>query len=163
MSDARPVLTQAVAVAALSLLVAAAVHLPLIKRFGRGEFRESFFQAAEYPGVRLITRAEAENLWQTGEAVFFDARGPSLFEEGHVPRARNLPGVGSVAALPVHLSKISRDSTLVIYCEGGDCQSSLALAQRLHAEGFRDIRVFTGGWEEWQKAGLPEEKSDGQE
>jgi len=25
----------------------------------------------------------------------------------------------------------------VVYCEGGDCQSSLALARRLHDEGFR--------------------------
>jgi rhodanese-related sulfurtransferase len=162
LNDARRVLTQAGALGALSPLFAAAVHLPLIERFARGEFRESLFQAAEYPGVRLITRAEAENLWQTGEAVFFDARGLRLFEEGHVPRALNLPGVESTAALPVHLSEISRDITLVIYCEGGDCQSSLALARRLHDRGFRDIRVFTGGWEEWQKAGLPEEKGDGQ-
>ncbi|MCK7518631.1 MAG: aminotransferase class I/II-fold pyridoxal phosphate-dependent enzyme [Ignavibacteriales bacterium] len=32
------------------VLVGAAVHFPLVKRFARGEFRETFFQAAEVPG-----------------------------------------------------------------------------------------------------------------
>jgi 3-mercaptopyruvate sulfurtransferase SseA len=49
---------------------------------------------------------------------------------------------------------------IVVYCEGGDCQSSLALAKRLHDEGFKDIRVMTGGWAEWIKAGLPAETGD---
>jgi rhodanese-related sulfurtransferase len=57
----------------------------------------------------------------------------------------------------------AREGTVVVYCEGGDCQSSLDLAKRLHEAGFRDIRVSTGGWDEWRAAGLPEEKSDAPE
>jgi len=163
LNEARRALRQALAIGALGLIVAAAVHFPLIKRFARGEFRESFFQAAEYLGVRMITLAEAEDLWAAGEAIILDARAGGFFSQGHVPRARNIPAAESGDALPREILDRPKDMTIVVYCEGGDCQSSLTLAKRLHDEGFKDIRVFSGGWEEWTKAGLPEEKGDGQE
>ncbi len=170
MSETGRALRQALILGALAVLISAAVHFPLVKRFARGEFRETFFQAAEYPGVRLITLEEAEDLWRTGAAAaILDARAEKLFRQGHVPGALNVPAAGAGPPLPSELLGRARDKALVVYCEGGDCQSSLALAKRLHGEGFRDIRVFGGGWAEWTKAGLPEEtaekagKDDGQE
>lgn len=163
MSEARRVLRQALALGALSVVVAAAVHFPLFKRFAGGEFRETFFQTSEYPGVRLITLEEAEDLWRAGEAYLIDARPADAYGKGHIPRARNVSAAGTGVTLPAEIRDLERERTVVVYCEGGDCQASLALAKRLHGEGFKDIRVMTGGWEEWKKAGLPEEKSDGQE
>jgi rhodanese-related sulfurtransferase len=157
LSDTRKIVRQVLVIGALGVVLAAAVHFPLVKRFARGEFRETFLSQAEYPGVRLVTLQEAEDLWAAGEAVVFDARPERLFRESHVPRARNLPATESKLKIPPDLLELPRERTLVVYCEGGDCQSSLALAKRLHDEGFKDIRVMTGGWEEWKKAGLPEE------
>jgi rhodanese-related sulfurtransferase len=161
-SDARRVLRQALTLVILSVVAGAAVHLSLIKKFARGEFRDSFFEAAEYPGFRLITIEEAEDLWHDGTAVFIDARRASFFGEGRVPRALNVPASETSKTLPAEILALARERTLVVYCEGGDCQSSLLMAKRLHGEGFKDIRVMTGGWSAWQAAGLPEEKSDGQ-
>jgi rhodanese-related sulfurtransferase len=160
MSEAGRAFRQALALGALSVIVAAAVHFPLIVRFARGEFRQGFFQAAEYPGIRVITLEETEDLWRTGAALVLDARSADLFARGHVPGARSVPATGSKAELPDELRSAGREGTVVVYCEGGDCQSSLALAKRLHDEGFRDVRVFGGGWEAWSEAGLPEEKSE---
>lgn len=161
--EARRILTQAVAIGALAVAVGAVVNVPLLKRFARGEFRESFFVQADYPGVRMISLAEAEDLWRTGEALFLDARAAGLFRQGHVPRARSLPEDGDGPPLPADVAGRPPEATFVVYCEGGDCHSSLALAKRLHDEGFRDVRVFGGGWEEWRAAGLPEETGDDQE
>jgi len=140
--------------------VGAAVRFPLVKRFARGEFRETFLSPADYPGIRLITLREAEDLWAVGEVVIFDARPERSFREGHVPRARNLPEAESRQKFPADVLELPRERVIVVYCEGGDCQSSLALAKRLHDEGFKDIRVMTGGWAEWIKAGLPAETGD---
>jgi rhodanese-related sulfurtransferase len=160
-SEAGRALRQALALGALSLVVAAAVHVPLIERLARGDFRESFFEAAAHPGIRIVTLEEAEDLWRTGgTALVLDARAEKLFTQGHVPGARNVPAAAAEVPLPSDLLGVPRDRTLVVYCEGGNCQSSLILAGRLHDEGFRDIRVFGGGWEEWKKAGLPEETAD---
>ncbi len=163
MSESGRVLRQALTLGALSLLIAAAVHLPLIKRFARGEFRESFFQASEYPGVRLITLEEGEDLWRTEQAAFIDARRADLYAEGRVPGARSVPASEAEKPFSAYVLNLPRAGTLVVYCEGGDCQSSLLLAKRLHVEGFKDIRVMTGGWEAWKAAGLPEERGRGQE
>jgi rhodanese-related sulfurtransferase len=160
LSETPKIIRQALVIGALGVLLGAAVNFPLVKRFARGEFRETFFSQADNPGVRLITLQEAEDLWAAAEAVFFDARGAGPYGEGHVPRARNLPATESGQKLPADFMELPQERTLVVYCEGGDCQSSLLLAKRLHDEGFKDIRVMTGGWEEWKKAGLPEEKGD---
>lgn len=162
MSEAGRVLRQALALGALGLLIASAVHLPLIKRFVRGEFRGSFFQASEYPGLRLITLEEGEDLWRTAQAAFIDARRADLYDAGHVPGARNVPATEAGKDFPAGVPDSPRSGTLVVYCEGGDCQSSLLLGKRLHDKGFKDIRVMTGGWEAWKAAGLPEERGDGQ-
>jgi len=159
MSEAGRAFRQALAIGALAMIVAAAVQFPLIVRFARGEFRDGFFSAVEYPGIRVITLEETEDLWRTGAALVLDARAEELFARGRVPGARNVPAAGSEAELPEELRSSGRERIVVVYCEGGDCQSSLALAKRLHDEGFRDIRVFGGGWEVWTAAGLPEEKS----
>jgi rhodanese-related sulfurtransferase len=160
LSETRQIVRQVLAIGALSVLLAGAVHFPLVKRFARGEFRETFLSRAEYPGIRLITLQEAEDLWAAWEAVFFDARPERPFREGHLPRARNLPEAASRNKFPADILELPRERTLVVYCEGGDCQSSLALAKSLHDEGFKDVRVMTGGWEEWKKSGLPEDKGD---
>jgi len=161
--DARRILRQVLVLGGLSIIVAAAVNFPLIKRLARGEFRETFFQAADFPGIRLITLQEAEDLWSGGKAFVLDARAAEFFGRGHVPGARNLSAAGSGIEIPADVLGLARSGTLVVYCEGGDCRSSLALAKLLHEAGFLDIRVFSGGWGEWQAAGLPEEKGDDQE
>lgn len=163
MSEARKTVWRALAIAGFSVLVAAAVNLPLIQRFVKGEFRETFFVQADYPGVRMITLAEAEDLWRTGEAVFLDARAADLFARGHVPRALSAPAEAAEKSLPSFFERLPLEGALVIYCEGGECSSSLALAKLLHEKGFTDIRVFSGGWEDWERAGLPGEKGDDQE
>jgi rhodanese-related sulfurtransferase len=58
------------------------------------------------------------------------------------------------AALP-----FPEDQVIVVYCEGGDCQTSVALAKVIHERGFTDIRVLSGGWGDWVAAGLPVEGS----
>lgn len=160
MTEARRTVRQALAIAALSLAVAAAVHFPLIQRFARGEFRETFFVPSDVPGLRMITLAEAEDLWRAAEAAFLDARAGDLYREGHVPRALSAPAKEAETALPPFFERLPLEGTLVVYCEGGSCSSSLILAKLLGEKGFTDIRVFSGGWEEWERAGLPEEKGD---
>ncbi|MEI6279960.1 MAG: rhodanese-like domain-containing protein [Verrucomicrobiae bacterium] len=95
--------------------------------------------------------AEAEAAWRKGAAVFIDAREPDFFEEGHIGRAINLP-VSKIAAadgLPE-----DKAVSLIVYCSGGDCGDSRIVARALSAAGYRNVAVFSGGWDEWTAAGL---------
>jgi rhodanese-related sulfurtransferase len=163
LSETGRTFRQALTIGALGVLVAAAVHFPLVERFVRGEFRETFLSWTDYPGVCLISIEEAEDLWAGGGAVLLDARPAVLYGEGHVPGARNIAADEPDPDMTAGVRDILRERTVVVYCEGGDCQSSLHLARRLHDKGFEDIRVLTGGWDEWKKAGLPEERDHDEE
>ncbi len=157
-SEVRTLVRQMLAIGALSAVAAAAFHAPLLKRFARGEFREAFFLREDFPGVRMIGLAEAEDLFAAAAASFIDARQPFFFREGHVPGAMNVTYDSASAPLPEELLALPPEGTLVVYCEGGDCRSSLELAKALDGRGFRDVRVLSGGWDEWARAGLPVER-----
>ena len=51
--------------------------------------------------------------------------------------------------------KAATDQPIIVYCSGGECHDSRLVANALLTLGFSDVRVYTGGWEEWQGAGLP--------
>lgn len=157
------------AVVGLSCAIGASVQAPLLRRFFAGEFRQSFLDARQYTSIRFITLGEAQDLFQVGQALFVDSRSTQDFVSGHVPGALSVPldevkeaaggrgGKEAPGSLDQILRSFSPDRTLVVYCEGGDCQTSIALARLLHDMGFRDIRVFEGGWAEWSAAGMPVE------
>ncbi len=155
----------------VSVVLGAALNFSLIRRFLAGEFSQGFIDRQEYVGIRFITVAEAEDLFarkiQTGEgAVFVDSRSRGDFSAGHIPGALNIPvaelkaqgNAASDGALSEMLS-FPKDQVLVVYCEGGDCQTSTTLARLIHDRGFTDIRIISGGWAEWTATGLPEEGS----
>jgi rhodanese-related sulfurtransferase len=155
----------------VSVVLGTAVNFPLLRRFLAGEFRQSFLDEREYTGVRFIALAEAEDLFagnfQTEEgAIFIDSRSRPDFAAGHIPGALNIPvgelgsqGKKSGAAKLSATLPFPEDQVLVVYCEGGDCQTSVALAKLIHERGFTDIRVLSGGWGDWVAAGLPVEGS----
>ncbi|MCX8160234.1 MAG: rhodanese-like domain-containing protein [Candidatus Saccharicenans sp.] len=145
---------------ALSLAIGAVSNLSLIKKFLQGEFRQAFIARDSYPGLVFITRLEVEDLWHNQLATIVDSRSVSEFKRGHIPGAISVPLEEVRSGNFGLLDRIPPGRPLVIYCEGGDCLTSLNLARLLHERGFRDLRVFAGGWEEWLAAGLPVEKED---
>jgi rhodanese-related sulfurtransferase len=132
-------------------------HFSLVKRYLGGEFRESFVDTRQYPGIVFITRAETEDLFHGGQAVLVDSRTPEEYAAGHIPGALNVPLASPDRALADLVARYPVGQPLVVYCEGGDCQTSTALAKLLHDKGFRDIKVYQGGWTDWNSAGLPTE------
>jgi len=143
----------------LSAAIGLVVNIPLIKRCLKGELDQGFITAKSYPGVILITLAEAENLFAGGKAVFLDARPEKECHEGWIPGATNVPfETTDRKTLKELTGRFPADISIVVYCSGGDCLSSLGLARILVDLGVKEVRVFLGGWAEWKQAGLPEEK-----
>lgn len=78
-----------------------------------------------------------------------------LYDAGHILGAINIPYEGDDIDSLLKKIDYPREETLVIYCDGSECQSSILLAKLLHEFLFADIRVFFGGWRDWSEAGLP--------
>jgi rhodanese-related sulfurtransferase len=105
----------------------------------------------------MISRDEAWALFQTGSAVFVDARPDFDFKLGHIKGAINVP-LKEYDARKSALSGVSIDRVILAYCDGAECNSSIELSVKLMKDGHRNVRIFFGGWSEWAAANLPSEK-----
>ena len=114
--------------------------------------------------IQYIDLARAVDLFEQQKrendtALFIDARKPERYAEGHIPGARNMrtPDVdlrfGTDPAL-------ERYKNLIVYGENPGTATVNAMAKRLIEVGYngfvkKRVKVFPGGWEEWEITGLP--------
>jgi rhodanese-related sulfurtransferase len=107
--------------------------------------------------MEMISLAKAEELFDSHNALFIDARHEFEYQAGHIYGAVNI----SLKMFEPHstrLNKISKDKLLIVYCDGAECNSSIELAGKLMESGFTNVKIFFGGWQEWKSAKLPVEK-----
>ena len=104
-----------------------------------------------------IGLADARWLHEHG-ALFLDARRSAAYAQGHIPGARSLsPWEDGLEAKVDQLAALAPDlkTPVVVYCAGGGCTDSHLLAQKLWLAGFKNVRVDSGGFPEWEAAGAP--------
>src|SRR3954452_741711 len=101
----------------------------------------------------LLTRDELKAAIDRDEVTVVDALGESYYAQQHIPGALNLveADVASRAAalLP------DKDAAIVTYCSNASCQNSQAVARRLESLGYRNVRKYREGIQDWVEAGLP--------
>jgi rhodanese-related sulfurtransferase len=105
-----------------------------------------------YPSV---TREELKTLLERGEDIaVLDARDTEESEKAHIRGSVNIPvdlierDARSVLKLSDHVITYSRDS---------ECALSAVAADKLTTIGFEYVMRYTGGIEDWTKAGEPVE------
>lgn len=153
--DKKKFIQQIVFILVLSSIIGLGANVPLIKKYFRGEFQHGFLSLEDYPSITFITLEEAEDLFSKGEALFIDTRPEEDFQAGHILEAVNIPFVEHKEEVALDLLSIPFKKTLVVYCDGNECQSSVELAKVLDKNGFEDTKIFFGGWVEWVREGLP--------
>lgn len=105
----------------------------------------------------FISYEDAVQLFNAGNVLFVDARHEYDFSQGHIKGAVNVP-LADFKLQNSALSDVKRDQTIVTYCDGAECNSSIELAKLLSAAGFTKVKMFFGGWNEWQSHQQPSEK-----
>jgi rhodanese-related sulfurtransferase len=106
----------------------------------------------------LITRSELLELLAArgtngGSLQLLEALPRPYFEQGHLPGAINFPHDRTRELAPRLLS--DRDAEIVVYCASPTCRNSHIAAGVLRTLGYRNVRVYGGGKQDWQEAGLP--------
>jgi 3-mercaptopyruvate sulfurtransferase SseA len=179
MAFLRITLMQMVVIGALAL-AAAVIHRKSIDERAQVVFAEQPSGREEASGaesseaeqedstvVLTISVEEAAELFDVGMAQFVDARLEVDFREGHIPHSLNLPFSAFASGMPEELDRRLAEQewltelTTVVYCEGGDCDSSKLVARQLVAFGFSDVRIIGAGFPEWRNQGLPVESGEG--
>jgi rhodanese-related sulfurtransferase len=109
--------------------------------------------------TRTITADELhEKLDRGDDFVLVDALAPMIYAHSHLPSAINLP---PAAVDPTRLAKRIPDlgTEIVVYCANPDCDDSVVTAQKLATLGYRNVRHYPGGKDEWRERGLPLERA----
>lgn len=153
---------QALREAGALLVIAAALGMLYAAAKERGVFAKtqpSLSLTGSGPNTpSMTTREEAWSLFRTGSALFIDSRHDFDYREGHITGAQNLP-LKDFDAKKSLLNDVPKDRTIVVYCDGAECNSSIELAVKLMNGGFKNVRIFFGGWREWLEAKYPTEKT----
>lgn len=138
----RLVLACALAAAAAAPLTAPA-QTPADK--ATREALEGYFEFVDaHAGTLLPEQIPAEDY---RKFHVLDVRDAAQFAKGHVPGAVNIEWRQVFA----QRATLPRDRTLLIYCNTSSLAAQVAMALRL--DGFENVRLLYGGYNEWQARG----------
>ena len=97
-----------------------------------------------------IDRHDLQQLLDTDQPLrLVMTLGPHRFAQAHIP------GSETFVDLDQTLQTLETDEPIVVYCSGPACQASARAQRILATRGYRNVRRFVGGLEEWDAAGLP--------
>jgi rhodanese-related sulfurtransferase len=69
--------------------------------------------------------------------------------------AKHIPGSINVFAAESAREQLGLDDDIVIYCSSASCPASPYAFRVLTHAGYRHVRRYVGGLEDWEAAGLP--------
>ena len=107
--------------------------------------------------ITYLSLEALQNAIQSKSKILLvDGRSESAYHEGHILGAVNIPYMQRDYFSQKLLSDVDRDTPIIVYCSGKNCNTSVELAKFLSQKfGFINVRVFEGGWEEWVKGKNP--------
>ena len=110
------------------------------------------------PPPSSINYAEAKLLYDKGSALFIDARHFFDFRRSHIKSAVNIP-LAEFETKQKTIEALPKDKVIIVYCDASECNSSIELAAKLYERGFGGVRIFFGGWQDWNSNKSPLESS----
>ncbi len=97
----------------------------------------------------------AKKIYDSGNALFVDARSRNNFDDGHIAGAVSLPVGQFDNLIDAFLDQHPINQPIVTYCSGRTCEDSHNLARLLKDFGFSDVKVFIDGFPGWEAEGYP--------
>jgi rhodanese-related sulfurtransferase len=86
------------------------------------------------------------------QVLFVDARPAERYEAGHISMAVRLTAAEWDTLVPKFLDAWDPDRVVVVYCEGGTCDTSREIAERIKKElQIQSVYYLQGGYPAWQR------------
>jgi len=117
-----------------------------------------FISSASSLDLQHISAEELKKLIESKSNILVvDVQPKAAYEIGHIKGAINSPWAKEISGP----AKLPKNKVLVIYCDCSHEEDSIDVATQL-IERFdyssNNIKILTGGWSGWVKAGYPTEK-----
>jgi len=82
--------------------------------------------------------------------VIIDARSQDYYKLSRIGNAINIFPYDEESEVMNKIMDLSVDKTYIVYCDGGNCDSSHRIAEILINFGYKTF-IYSGGWDEWSK------------
>jgi rhodanese-related sulfurtransferase len=107
--------------------------------------------------VAAVTADELKALQESGaKPAVVNVLQPEAYHKAHIAGSISIP----LAHVKSLAGKLDKSAPVVTYCAGPSCTASDKAAEQFKALGFKDVRVYKGGIQEWSAAGRPVEKGE---
>lgn len=70
-------------------------------------------------------------------------------------KAQHIPGSININRMQDALKYLNPDDEIVVYCSDEACIASQVAYKALVANGYKNVRRYSGGLSDWQAAGYP--------
>jgi hydroxyacylglutathione hydrolase len=97
----------------------------------------------------IVSLDEFKKIIKTNHSQIVDLRGAAEYKTGHIKGTDNV----FIGTLEQNLDKIKKDEQVVIHCQGGD-RATIGYSI-LAKHGFKKIKNYAGGINEWVAEGNP--------
>ncbi len=115
---------------------------------------------ALHTDIEINNPLEVRNIIQSREVLLLDVRSKDIYDDGHLPGAFSFPLADFDEVLPKLLDLVKKDAPILVYCSGVECSDSHTFATQLLALRFTQVRVYAGGFLEWQEMEFEIEKNE---
>ena len=99
--------------------------------------------------TQVISLEEFKNILKNNHTQVVDLRGETEYKSGHIKGTQNI----FIGTLEKSLDKIKRDEQVVLHCQSGD-RTTIGYSI-LKKHGFKNIKNYSGGINEWVNEGNP--------
>ncbi len=107
------------------------------------------------PELEIRNPLKVKKIVDASAMTIVDVRPAFAYDQGHIPGALSLPLKDFDQILEDFTQKHGKNEPLLLYCSGFACTDSHHAAARLVEKGFSKVKVFTGGFQEWEEMGFP--------
>jgi rhodanese-related sulfurtransferase len=70
-------------------------------------------------------------------------------------RAKHIPGSLHFNTIEETFEALDPDDDIVVYCANVSCSASIAAYRHLDDRGYKHVRRYAGGIQDWEEAGYP--------
>jgi rhodanese-related sulfurtransferase len=100
--------------------------------------------------MNLISREELKQKLDRGDKFkLVNALGEWAFNAKHIPGSINISKIEDAK------KRLNPSDEIIIYCSNPSCIASIIGYQLLTNMGYKKVRRYAGGIEDWQNAGYP--------
>jgi len=100
---------------------------------------------------KTVTYEQMLKIIESDEFILIDARSPEMYSKSTIGKAINIFPYSDESEVMSKILDLPTDKKIIVFCDGGNCDSSHKIADILHNFGYINSYIYSGGWDEWSK------------